>query len=62
MLVSPLGSEMFVKREQPIKSPTPMLVTPAGIVILVNAVLTKLKPSKVVRPLGRVTLARLVQS
>ena len=62
MLVNPLGSEMLVKSEQPIKSPTPMLVTPAGIVILVNAVLTKLKPSKVVRPLGRVTLARLVQS
>ena len=62
MLVNPLGSEMLVKSEQPLNTYGPMLVTPAGIVILVNAVLTKLKPSKVVRPLGRVTLARLVQS
>ena len=62
MLVNPLGSEMLVKSEQPLNTYGPMLVTPAGIVMLVNLVFWKSQPPKLVRPLGRVTLARLVQS
>ena len=53
---------MLVKSEQPLNADEPMLVTPAGIEKLVNFVFWNIQPPKVVRPLGRVALARLVQS
>ena len=62
MLVKLLGSETLVKSEQPLKSLPPMLVRPAGIVMLVIRVFWNVYPPKDVIPLGSVVLARLEQS
>ena len=62
MLVNPLDRATLDKNEQTLNADVPMLVTPAGIVMLVNRVFWNIHPGTAVRPLGRFALDKYIQS